>query len=41
MALTKPLPPKDKDFEALKLGLTNYYESFTGSVFREKVGRNR
>ena len=37
MELTNPLPPEDQDFEALKLGLTNYNESFTGSVFRERV----
>ncbi|PHQ65196.1 MAG: GNAT family N-acetyltransferase, partial [Sulfurimonas sp.] len=33
----KPLPPQDNDFEALKSGLTKYNESFTGSVFKEKV----
>ena len=37
MELTEPLPPENQDFEALKLGLTNYNESFTGSVLREKV----
>ena len=37
MELTKPLPPETQDFEVLKLGLTNYNESFTGSVLREKV----
>ena len=37
MELTKPLPPEDKDFNALKRGLTNYNESFTGPVLREKV----
>jgi len=37
MEITNPLPPKNSDFEALKTGLTEYNESFTGSVFREKV----
>ena len=37
MNITKPLPPNDDDFEALKLGLTDYNESFTGVVFREKI----
>ena len=37
MELTNPLPPQDNEFEALKTGLTEYNESYTGSVFREKV----
>jgi len=37
MKLTNPLPPKDTEFEALKAGLTQFNESFTGNVFREKV----
>jgi len=37
MEITKPLPPQDADFEALKAGLTEYNESFTGAVHREKV----
>jgi ribosomal protein S18 acetylase RimI-like enzyme len=37
MKLTKPLPPEDSDFEALKAGLTEFNESFTGPVFREKI----
>jgi len=37
MQITSPLPPQDNDFEALKAGLTGYNESFTGSVFSEKV----
>jgi len=37
MELTNPLPPQSIDFEALKAGLTAYNESFTGSVFRDKV----
>ena len=37
MKLTKPLPPQDDDFEALRTGLTKFNESFTGAVFREKV----
>ncbi|MPY21286.1 GNAT family N-acetyltransferase [Shewanella sp. YLB-07] len=37
MEITKPLPPKDNDFEALKAGLTKYNESFTGAVHRETV----
>lgn len=37
MELTKPLPPQDDDIEALRTGLTKFNESFTGSVFREKI----
>lgn len=37
MELTKPLPPQDSDFEALKAGLTEFNESFTGTIFREKI----
>ena len=37
MELTKPLSPENQDFEVLKQGLTDYNESFTGSVLREKV----
>lgn len=37
MKLTVPQPPKESEFEALKLGLTNFNESHTGYVFREKV----
>tara|TARA_R110001606_G_scaffold191025_1_gene339014 strand:+ start:271 stop:690 length:420 start_codon:yes stop_codon:yes gene_type:complete len=37
MELTTPLPPQDNEFEALKTGLTEYNESHTGDVFREKV----
>ncbi len=37
MELTKPQPPDENDFEALKVGLTNYNESFTGQVFSEKI----
>jgi len=37
MELTSPLPPQDHDFEALRTGLTEYNESFTGEVFREKI----
>ena len=37
MEITKPLPPEDDDLEALKAGLTEYNESFTGAVHREKV----
>jgi len=37
MKLTNPLPPQDHEFEALRAGLTEYNESYTGSVFREKV----
>jgi len=37
MELTDPLPPQHNEFEALKVGLTEYNESYTGSVFKEKV----
>ena len=37
MEITNPLPPQDNDVEALKAGLTEYNESFTGAVFREKI----
>lgn len=37
MKLTPPAAPKDEDFLALKTGLTEFNESFTGAVFREKV----
>lgn len=37
MEITKPLPPQDNDFEALKSGLTKYNESFTGVVHRETI----
>lgn len=37
MELTKPLPPEDVDLEVLRAGLTEFNESFTGSVFREKI----
>ncbi|KGJ93754.1 GCN5-related N-acetyltransferase [Colwellia psychrerythraea] len=37
MILTNPLPPEDDDFEALRAGLTEFNESFTGAVFREKI----
>ncbi len=37
MEITNPLPPQDNDFEVLKTGLTEYNESFTGAVFREKI----
>ena len=37
MELTNPLPPQEHEFEALKTGLTEYNESFTGAVFREKI----
>lgn len=37
MKLTTPQPPADDDFEALKLGLSHYNESFTGAVFRQRV----
>jgi len=37
MELTNPLPPQENEFEALRTGLTNYNESFTGVVFREKI----
>ncbi|WP_053980067.1 GNAT family N-acetyltransferase [Marinagarivorans algicola] len=37
MRLTQVLPPTACDFETLKYGLTQYNESFTGTVFREKI----
>jgi len=37
MRITKPSSPKDNDFEILKIGLTEYNESFTGSVHKETV----
>jgi GNAT superfamily N-acetyltransferase len=37
MKITPVLPPSDSDFEALKTGLTNYNESYTGPVLNEKV----
>lgn len=37
MELTAPLSPEDQDFEALKIGLDGYNESFTGPVFKEKI----
>jgi ribosomal protein S18 acetylase RimI-like enzyme len=37
MKITKLMPPQDSEFEALKAGLTQYNESFTGAVYREKV----
>jgi ribosomal protein S18 acetylase RimI-like enzyme len=37
MKLTNPLPPQNHEFEALKTGLTNFNESHTGNVFREKI----
>lgn len=37
MELTNPLPSQDSDFEVLKAGLREYNESFTGTVFREKI----
>ena len=37
MKLTSPSHPSEVDFESLKVGLTNYNESFTGSVLTEKV----
>lgn len=37
MKLTPASPPSAKNFESLKLGLTNYNEQFTGSVLSEKV----
>ena len=37
MEITNPLPPQDNDVEALKAGLTEYNESFTGAVFRGKI----
>lgn len=37
MKLTRPSAPEDKDFSALKAGLTQFNESFTGAVFREKI----
>ena len=37
MELTNPLPPQDNELAALKTGLTEFNESFTGNVFRETV----
>ena len=37
MELTKPRPPKDEEFEALKSGLNNYNERVTGPVFNERI----
>lgn len=37
MQVTKPKGPKACEFEALKVGLTQFNESFTGPVLREKV----
>ncbi len=37
MKLTPVLPPQACEFEALKYGLTQYNEGFTGTVFREKI----
>ncbi|MDP2562443.1 GNAT family N-acetyltransferase [Psychrobium sp. 1_MG-2023] len=37
MKLTTPQPPKEHEFEALKLGLNGFNESITGTVHREKV----
>jgi ribosomal protein S18 acetylase RimI-like enzyme len=37
MRLTNPLPPKEHEFEALRDGLREHNESFTGAVFREKI----
>jgi len=37
LVLTKPLPPQDHEFDALKTGLTAYNESYTGAVFRETI----
>jgi ribosomal protein S18 acetylase RimI-like enzyme len=37
MKLTSPAAPQANDFAALKAGLTGYNESFTGTVFKEKI----
>lgn len=37
MELTKPTSPQDNDLAALKAGLTECNESFTGAVHREKI----
>ena len=37
MQVTEPQAPKECEFEALRVGLTQFNESFTGPVFREKV----
>ncbi len=37
MEITNPSVHQDTDFEALKTGLTEYNESFTGAVFKEKI----
>lgn len=37
MKLIPVLPPQACEFEALKYGLTQYNEGFTGTVFREKI----
>jgi len=37
MKLSKPSKPTESEFEALKLGLDQYNERFTGEVFSETV----
>ncbi len=37
MELTKPVPPQDNYLAALKAGLTEHNESFTGAVHREII----
>ena len=37
MKITKPSSPQANDFEVLKVGLTEYNESFTGSVYKETI----
>lgn len=37
MKITKPIPAQDNDFEALKIGLNTYNESFTGPTHKETV----
>lgn len=37
MKITPVAPPDDNDFESLRKGLTQFNESFTGPVFRERI----
>ena len=37
MKLTIPSKPNEQEFESLKIGLTEYNESFTGPVFSENI----
>jgi len=37
MKLTPVLPPNNSDLESLKIGLTNYNESFKGPVLNERI----